>query len=70
MTLEACLPEHLRGPTTSITRLAGGLSGAGVYRVDAAAGLYVLKVAGDDAPLAAWRQALAIQRRAGDAGRA
>ncbi len=68
MSLAACLPEHLRGPTTSITRLAGGLSGAGVYRVDAAAGLYVLKVAGDDAPLAAWRQALAIQRRAGDAG--
>lgn len=68
MTLAACLPDHLRGATTSITPLAGGLSGAGVYRVEAPAGTYVLKVAGDAAPLAAWRQTLAIQRRAGDAG--
>lgn len=68
MTLTACLPEHLRGATTSITPLAGGLSGAGVYRVEAPAGTYVLKVAGDAAPVAAWRQTLAIQRCAGDAG--
>lgn len=68
MTLAACLPDHLRGATTSITPLAGGLSGAGVYRVEAPAGRYVLKLAGDAAPVAAWRQTLAIQRLAGDAG--
>lgn len=68
MTLTACLPESLRGPTTTITRLGGGLSGAGVYRVETAAGTFVLKVADADAPLAGWRQALAIQTRAGDAG--
>src|SRR5436190_1890464 len=68
MTLEACLPEHLRCPTTSIARIAGGLSGAGVYRVAAAGHTYVLKVASDGVPIEAWRQSLEIQRRAGDAG--
>lgn len=68
MTLEACLPDHLRGPTTSITRIVGGLSGAGVYRVEAAGRAYVLKVASEGEPIAAWRQSLEIQRRAGDAG--
>lgn len=37
--LDACLPVDLRGQT--ITRVSGGLSGAGVYRV----GAHVLKVA-------------------------
>lgn len=68
MTLEACLPDQLRGSTTSITRIAGGLSGAGVYRVEAAASAYVLKVAGEGEPIAAWRQSLEIQRRAAAAG--
>jgi len=68
MTLEACLPDQLRGPTTSITRIAGGLSGAGVYLVEAAAHSYVLKVAREGEPIEAWRQSLEIQRRAGDAG--
>jgi thiamine kinase-like enzyme len=66
--LEACLPDDLRGPSTSITKMAGGLSGAGVYRVDAAGHAYVLKVAREGTPIDAWRQSLAIQRRAGDAG--
>lgn len=66
--LEACLPDHLRGPTTAITRIAGGLSGAGVYRVEAAGRTYVLKVAREGEPIEAWRQSLEIQRRAGDAG--
>jgi thiamine kinase-like enzyme len=68
MTLEACLPDHLRGPTTSITRLAGGLSGAGVYRVEVAGHAYVLKVAGERESVEVWRRSLEIQRRAGDAG--
>ncbi|MBK9029886.1 MAG: phosphotransferase [Myxococcales bacterium] len=68
MVLEGCLPDDLRGPATSITRMAGGLSGAGVYRVEAAARTYVLKVARAGEPIEAWRQALEIQRRAGDAG--
>ena len=68
MTLEACLPDHLRGPTTTITRIAAGLSGAGVYRVEAAGQAYVLKVAIAGEPIEAWRQSLEIQRRAGDAG--
>ena len=43
--LEDCLPTELRGPATSITRIAAGLSGAGVYRVDAAGQMFVLKTA-------------------------
>jgi thiamine kinase-like enzyme len=68
MTLEPCLPEHLRGPATSITKMAGGLSGAGVYRVEAAGQAYVLKVASEAEPIESWRQSLEIQRRAGEAG--
>jgi hypothetical protein len=33
--LEACLPAALRGAGTTITKVAVGHSGAGVYRVDA-----------------------------------
>lgn len=68
MSLEACLPEHLRGPSTSITRLSGGLSGAGVYRVEAAGRAYVLKVAAEGDSLDAWKQRLEIQQRAAEAG--
>ncbi len=68
MTLEACLPDHLRGPTTSITKIAAGLSGAGVYRVEAPARVFVLKIGNESEPIEAWRQSLEIQRRAGDAG--
>lgn len=68
MTLEVCLPETLRGPATTITPLGGGLSGAGVYRVEAGGRGYVLKVARADAPVATWRQSVEIQRRAGEVG--
>jgi thiamine kinase-like enzyme len=34
MSLAACLPADLRGPTTTITRIAAGLSGAGVSHND------------------------------------
>lgn len=44
------------------------MSGAGVYRVEAAGRTYVLKVARDTEPTEAWRQSLAIAQRAGDAG--
>jgi aminoglycoside phosphotransferase len=66
--LEACLPTDLRGPATTITRMAAGLSGAGVYRVDAAGRAFVLKVSGDGEPLADWRRKRGMQRLAADAG--
>ena len=68
MSLEACLPPDLRGPTTTITKMDGGLSGAGVYRVEAAGGLFVLKLSVPDEPLAAWRRTLRIRRLAAAAG--
>ena len=68
MSLDACLPDDLRGPSTSITKIGGGLSGASVYRVEAAGRTYVLKIANERESLEAWRQSLEIQRRAGDAG--
>jgi hypothetical protein len=68
MSLEACLPTDLRGPTTTITRIAAGLSGAGVYRVEAAGQAFVLKVAGEGEPPDGWRRKLHIQQIAGDAG--
>ena len=52
MSLEACLPADLRGPTTTITRIAAGLSGAGVYRVEAAGQAFVLKISDETQPLA------------------
>ena len=66
--LEACLPAALRGPTTTITRVAAGMSGAGVYRVEAAGQAYVLKVTADTDPIERWRRRVHIQRLAADAG--
>jgi aminoglycoside phosphotransferase (APT) family kinase protein len=43
--LDACLPLELRGPDTRIAAVSGGLSGAGVYRVDVGGRAWVLKVA-------------------------
>jgi aminoglycoside phosphotransferase (APT) family kinase protein len=68
MSLEACLPADLRGPATTITRIAAGLSGAGVYRVEAAGAAFVLKISEESEPLADWRRKLHIQQRAADAG--
>ncbi|WP_158502172.1 phosphotransferase [Vitiosangium sp. GDMCC 1.1324] len=68
MSVEDCLPADLRGPTTTITRIAVGLSGAGVYRVEAAHQSFVLKVASEAESDADWRNALHIQRLAADAG--
>src|SRR5512144_2186796 len=68
MTIEDCLPADLRGPTTTITRIAAGLSGAGVYRVEAAGQSFVLKIASETENDADWRRALHVQRLAADAG--
>jgi aminoglycoside phosphotransferase len=42
VSLEACLPPSLAGGT--LTKIAAGMSGAGVYRVEANGRAYVLKV--------------------------
>jgi hypothetical protein len=68
VSLEECLPAELRGPTTTITRIAAGLSGAGVYRVEAAGQAFVLKVAAEGEPLADWRRKVHIQQLAANAG--
>jgi aminoglycoside phosphotransferase (APT) family kinase protein len=68
MNLEAYLPVDLRGPTTTITKIAAGLSGAGVYHVEAAGQAFVLKISGEDEPLAGWRRKLHIQQLAANAG--
>jgi aminoglycoside phosphotransferase (APT) family kinase protein len=65
---DACLPAELRGPDTTITRIAAGLSGAGVYRVEAAGQAFVLKVSDADGPVEAWRRRVRIQQLASDAG--
>jgi hypothetical protein len=58
MQLDACLPEHLRAPSTTIARITRGLSNAGVYRVEAGGKAYVLKVTAETEPLEAWRRRL------------
>jgi aminoglycoside phosphotransferase (APT) family kinase protein len=68
MRLDECLPAELRQPTTTITKLAAGLSDAGVYRVDADQGAFVLKVSTDAEPLADWQRKLGVQRLAADDG--
>ena len=66
--VEACLPAALRGATTKVTKIAAGLSGAGVYRVDANGGSYVLKIAGPRDAVDSWRARTAMLRTAAEAG--
>ncbi|HEX3129510.1 MAG TPA: phosphotransferase [Thermoanaerobaculia bacterium] len=68
MPLEDHLPPDLRGPDTRIDRIAAGLSGAGVYRVEAAGQTFVLKVAAESEDAANWHRTFQIQRLASDAG--
>lgn len=68
MNLQDCLPPELRGPATAITRITEGLSGAGVYRVESADRLFVLKLAAADHSAADWQRTLHIQRLAAQAG--
>ena len=67
MDLQTCLPESLRGPSTTIEPIGAGLSGAGVYRVTAGDAAYVLKVAADD-QAHAWLPRVELLRAAADAG--
>ena len=66
--LHACLPADLRGPKTTITRVAAGLSGAGVYRVDTPRQTVVLKVAAAGESREEWRRKMYTQHRAAGAG--
>jgi aminoglycoside phosphotransferase (APT) family kinase protein len=68
VSLADCLPPDLRGPDTTITRIAAGLSGAGVHRVEAAGRSFVLKISDDSEPDADWRRRLHIQQLAAEAG--
>lgn len=63
-----CLPEWLRRPETSVTRVAAGLSGAGVYRVTSGEAAFVLKVAADSEDDAEWRRSVDVQRLAASIG--
>jgi hypothetical protein len=66
--LEACLPAAVRDRSPTISRVAVGMSGASVYRVDAGGDACVLRLAGTMIDPAAWRRQLAIEHRAADAG--
>src|SRR4051794_8795000 len=67
MKLEACLPVGLRGSSTTITKIAAGVSGGGIYRVEADGQAFVLKISSEDEPLAGWRSKLHIQQLAANA---
>ena len=66
--LGECLPPSLRGSATTITSITGGLSGAGVHRVDADGRSFVLKVSRSDESIDSWRTRLEILLLAADAG--
>lgn len=66
--LLACLPESMRGESTTITRIAAGMSGAGVYRVHTEHAEFALKITSTDESLDLWRTKVEVQRAAGDAG--
>lgn len=66
--LASCLPADLQGPDTTITRMAAGLSGAGVYRVEANGQTFVLKISNANDALDGWRHKLYVQQLAADAG--
>ncbi len=68
MTLEDHLPPALRGPATTITPIPAGMSGAGVYRVEAAGESFVLKVAAETESASDWLCTVHVQRLAADAG--
>lgn len=68
MNLKDCLPVDLQRPTTSITPIAAGLSGAGVYRVESDGQTFVLKISSVDEAFTDWRGKLQIRQLAADAG--
>src|SRR4051812_39111896 len=68
MNLQECLPAELRGDATTIARISAGVSGAGVYRVEADGRAFVLKIAADGDPVARWPNRRAVLQLAADAG--
>ena len=65
--LQECLPPEMRGPGTTITRIAAGLSGAAVYQVNVDGRAYALKVAPDSEAIDAWLWAMRVQLLAAEA---
>jgi predicted Ser/Thr protein kinase len=68
MNPEDCLPEELKRPETTIAKIAAGMSGAGVYRVEASGRTFVLKIASPNGPLEAWKARTRILGLASEAG--
>lgn len=66
--LLACLPETMQEESTTVTRIAAGMSGAGVYRVHTAHAEFALKITDTSEAPDLWRAKVAVQRAAGDAG--
>jgi len=66
--VEDCLPANLRGPSTRITPIADGLSGARVYKVEAEGRSFALKIASPYEDDAGWARAVHLQRLAAEAG--
>jgi aminoglycoside phosphotransferase (APT) family kinase protein len=68
MNPEDHLPPEFQGPSTTVSRIVAGLSGADVYRVEAAGQTFVLKVGTGNESADDWARTLEIQRRAAEAG--
>lgn len=68
MGFEGCLPADLRTRNPTITPVSMGLSGAGVYRVEAAEDVFVLKISNHAEPIADWRRKVALQELTANAG--
>lgn len=66
--LQDCLPSAMRGAGVAVTRIAVGMSGAGVYRVDTVDQSFVLKLTSADEPVLEWRNRLEVQRAAAGLG--
>ncbi|MEO7359200.1 MAG: phosphotransferase [Gemmatimonadaceae bacterium] len=66
--LHRYLPAELRGESTIITRIAAGMSGAGVYRVRAHDTEFVLKITAQDERLDVWRAKTSVQQAAAGVG--
>jgi len=62
--MDACLPADLRASSTTITKIAAGMSGAGVYRIAAGGEQFVLKVSPPGQPADEWRRVVEVQQLA------
>jgi len=65
--MQELLPAELRGADTMIAPIGIGMSGAGVFRVQAKGGAYVLKVQ-PPTPAPGWRLKVEVQARVAAAG--